>query len=186
MGRKRKSSPDVSSRSSRPRQALAPRHRVISVYKTASGRIGQSTSYINTTDAPPGSGQGAAATPLPSVPAVSVSDTELLLPQPDLPDFPMDDDEPGDIETDPTTTPSHKSSPLLDWAANYRDRYVDELLRHDGRAGSAQCAECGGNGILKCKDCFGCQLFCTDCFVSRHGHLPFHRALVRLISMMFE
>ena len=186
MGRRRKSSPDVSWRSSRPRQALAPRHRVISVYKSASGRIGQTTSYIETTNTPSTSGQGAAAIPPPSGLAVSVSDAELLPAHTDLPHFPMDDDGPefeGDMDTDPTTT--HKSSPLLDWAANYRDCYADELLRHDGRAGSDQCAECAGNGILKCKDCFGCQLLCTDCFVSRYAHLPFHRALVRLLSITF-
>ena len=38
--------------------------------------------------------------------------------------------------------------------------------------------KCEGDGLYKCKDCFGCQLLCRSCFAERHALLPFHRALV--------
>ncbi|KAN0113379.1 hypothetical protein V8E52_007780, partial [Russula decolorans] len=53
---------------------------------------------------------------------------------------------------------------------------LDELLRHDGRAGESSCLFCGdSNGLYKCKECFGCRLHCQACVIEQHASHPLHR-----------
>jgi hypothetical protein len=143
------------------------RHRSVTVYRSATGRLCQSTSYISVVDTPP------------SVPAsdeltTSANDpSELRLDLDTEPDITVSPDEFADTKQ----CDASKTTPLTDWIANYRQTYLDELLRHDGRAEVDFCANCGGNGSYKCKDCFGFQILCKLCFVKAHSHLPFHRAL---------
>ena len=63
----------------------------------------------------------------------------------------------------------------------YRQQYVDELLRRDGRGAytGLSCKGCRAHqGIIRCRDCFGTHLSCAECIVQEHRHLPFHRLLV--------
>jgi hypothetical protein len=72
-----------------------------------------------------------------------------------------------------------EDSPLLDWARNHQDAYLDEMVHHDGHARAVACSTgCGRKGGYKCKDCFRFCLSCCECFVKMHSHLPLHRALV--------
>jgi hypothetical protein len=74
---------------------------------------------------------------------------------------------------------------VADWIP-YRETYLDELLRHDGRGSNAalMCSNvgCGGDGIFKCRECMFENLFCCDCMVRRHSNLPLHRILVSAAS----
>jgi hypothetical protein len=92
---------------------------------------------------------------------------------------PMAEDEGAAATTNEDTFDRSEDPPLLEWAKIYRDVYLDEMIRHEGRAGVEACsAGCGGEGLYKCKDCFGFRLWCRECFVEVHSHLPLHRALV--------
>jgi hypothetical protein len=76
-----------------------------------------------------------------------------------------------------------KPTPIQDWLC-YRQQYVEELIRHDGRAGHFSCAGCGeDDGRFKCQDCFGSWLFCKSCLLDRHVQLPFHRIQVGVLSI---
>jgi hypothetical protein len=78
---------------------------------------------------------------------------------------------------------SQADSPLESWKVHDRSAYLDELLRHDGRAGESSCAFCGDcNGLYKCKDCFGGSLHCQRCVVQQHLFNPLHRIEVRTIT----
>lgn len=70
-------------------------------------------------------------------------------------------------------------NPNVTWL-QFRDRYLDELLRHDGRGGHEQmCGICKVyDGEYKCKDCFGPRLLCLSCLLKEHSHLPLHRVQV--------
>ena len=179
MNRKRKQSDVVVTRTRRPRPTAGPQNRTVSVYKTATGRLGQTTSYL----------------PAPEAAMLAES---VTIDVPDEVDI--------DINTDPGTSEDpgtlgdgsdsaedseeanvngygpRRLSRLLDWATNHRQHYLDELLRHDGRAGCNICVDCEGDGVYKCDDCFGFQLRCQSCFVERHAYAPFHRALVSVVS----
>ena len=70
-------------------------------------------------------------------------------------------------------------TPLAEWVKYHRDNYLDEFIRHEGRTGMDCCRnECQGEGLYKCKDCFGCRLWCRTCFVEQHAVTPLHRGLV--------
>lgn len=67
-------------------------------------------------------------------------------------------------------------SPLESWKVHDHSVYLDELLRHDGRAGESSCTFCGDdNGLYKCKECFGGRLHCKACIVQQHSSHPLHR-----------
>ena len=171
MGRKRKNEDAAVARITRP-QPSVPRTRIVSMHTTATGRVGQSTSFLG-------------VVPPPSVQAES-SGADKSHGQ-DESDFaneadffeasdPVEDNSGG---TPGPTDPSAKSTPLLDWVKNHRQAYLDELIRHDGRAGVVDCAKCGQPGFYKCKECLGFQILCSTCFLEQHTYLPLHRALVR-------
>lgn len=71
---------------------------------------------------------------------------------------------------------------LIEWLS-FRSSFLDELLRHDGRADYQQdtCASCEVKETLfKCRDCFnGCWLRCQGCTVKEHQDHPLHRVEVR-------
>ena len=88
----------------------------------------------------------------------------------------------NDFEDDVKTS---DNSPLREWANLHRTTYLDELIRHEGRAGVHTChSHCGKEGIYRCKDCFGTRTLCRDCFVAEHSHTPFHRPQVRLVFVV--
>lgn len=67
----------------------------------------------------------------------------------------------------------------------YREQFLDELIRLDGRAdfsGGALCSHCGKlDGDFRCSDCFGGRLSCCECFVNAHAFQPLHRVSVSLV-----
>ncbi|KAF7330698.1 hypothetical protein MSAN_02447900 [Mycena sanguinolenta] len=58
-----------------------------------------------------------------------------------------------------------------------RDEYLAELLWRDG-CGDASDTSCPGcdTGVptVRCRDCFGGKLYCTECSVCRHENVPLH------------
>ena len=64
----------------------------------------------------------------------------------------------------------------------WRDRFLQEFLRFDGRGywrDMEQCPLCGdGSPIIRCNDCFGRQLVCVVCARDHHRASPFHRIQV--------
>ncbi|KAI9069929.1 hypothetical protein FKP32DRAFT_1537310, partial [Trametes sanguinea] len=72
--------------------------------------------------------------------------------------------------------------PLKAWMP-YRDEYLDEVLRLEGRCitgDRADCAMCaGGVADLRCQECLGGLLLCKPCMLNAHRRLPFHRVQVR-------
>jgi hypothetical protein len=185
MARKRKNPDAPVVRINRPRHQLPPRNRTVSVHTTAAGRLGQSTSFVPSADTLP-----------PPEHTSNSSTAEIDLTTTDVdyggPEAGAEDDEgdsrddEGDSNNDEGDSESEidekslADSPLQEWARVHRDSYLDEMLRHKGRAGVVSCGEkCGREGIYKCKDCFGFQLVCRECFAERHSHSPLHRVLVR-------
>ncbi|KAF7797133.1 hypothetical protein EIP86_008325 [Pleurotus ostreatoroseus] len=60
----------------------------------------------------------------------------------------------------------------------YRQAFLDEDLRTEGRGDFSElkvCLECGTpNPCIRCKDCFGGELFCEGCTIKHHERLPLH------------
>ena len=160
MGRKRKNNDTTVARTTHPPPAV-PHARVVSMHTTATGRVGQSTSFV----------------PFNPVPTHDPDDSA------DFTDFldvsSIADEMTGGTSGEDASMGVEAYTPLQDWASNHRQTYLDEMMRHDGLAGVHTCAKCHQDGVYKCKECFGFQLLCQDCFVERHVHLPLHRALVR-------
>ena len=67
---------------------------------------------------------------------------------------------------------------MEDWLT-YRDTYLQEMLRHDGREEPqvALCG-CGKRGDYSCDDCAYCVYYCQSCLVNRHHFMPLHRIKV--------
>lgn len=67
------------------------------------------------------------------------------------------------------------------WTA-LRGEFLAELLRLEGRGKAAfqtSCHHClEGTPEFRCTDCFGQDLFCQGCLVSRHEVNPLHRVEV--------
>jgi len=165
MGRKRKNPDAAVGRIIRP-QALPSR--TVSVHKTATGRLGQSTAFVQSPPSPPHTSTSTDAAfnnhgLEPGAVDWSTSEAE---------DF--GDDE---VSQDPSSA-QNEFTPMLDWVANYREAYLDEMIRHDGWQPNDICQQCGSDGLYKCKDCLGFRLLCRDCFIGTHTHLPLHRGLV--------
>ena len=64
----------------------------------------------------------------------------------------------------------------------HRSIVLDELLRRDGLGDlttPGMCISCGNlPGEYRCSDCFGDIMWCLECTISSHCHLPLHRVQV--------
>ncbi|KAN0138134.1 hypothetical protein V8E53_004023 [Lactarius tabidus] len=59
-----------------------------------------------------------------------------------------------------------------------RSIYLNILLEMEGHPQITKCSLCAkGPAHIKCSDCFGANIFCNDCCLRHHLHLPFHRLL---------
>src|SRR5262245_62085582 len=132
-------------------------HRVVSVHRTATGRLGQSTTFISRPN-----DVSINAEPKHSIALENFDSVDTL------------DDDPA-----AQGRSNAKLSFLWEWAMKGRDSWLDELMRNEGRAGKQQCARCGGEGRYRCVDCSGFGLRCKNCLVKIHEYSPFHRAQVR-------
>ncbi|PPR06984.1 hypothetical protein CVT24_011010 [Panaeolus cyanescens] len=96
--------------------------------------------------------------------------------------------EPTSEEADPSKQKNNTNikDKLTEWKENKRQKYVDELLRHEGSIDPSRllaCADCEcdfeddpQSTPLRCLDCTdGYAMRCKDCTLSLHDNLPFHR-----------
>ncbi|KAF8153587.1 hypothetical protein K438DRAFT_1622801, partial [Mycena galopus ATCC 62051] len=73
--------------------------------------------------------------------------------------------------------------PMAQWVPR-RQRFLDELLRLEGRGDhrhQSKCANCdvaAAAAVWRCKDCFTDALFCQACLVRLHRDNPLHRVEV--------
>ncbi|KAJ7894472.1 hypothetical protein B0H14DRAFT_3426880 [Mycena olivaceomarginata] len=86
------------------------------------------------------------------------------------------------------------SDPALARFRSERDTYLGNMLRRDGciwPSAEDQCADCGepthasGPQIFRCKSCYGDELVCGGCMVTRHSAIPLHR-IERWNGLFFE
>ena len=82
---------------------------------------------------------------------------------------------------------------MLVWKEGFRDIYLEELLRWEGRGDAwdedeAKCLGCQARGIddpsageYRCLDCFLPSLLCQECCVQRHCMLPLHIVEVSIL-----
>src|SRR5580704_14865129 len=74
-------------------------------------------------------------------------------------------------------TPQHQSDYLKDWLP-WRGTYLKHLLEIEGRPGDGICDHCHHReGIFHCLDCLGDLIWCKNCCLKLHHHIPFHRIL---------
>jgi len=77
---------------------------------------------------------------------------------------------------------------LSEWL-EFRDSFLDELLRHDGLGDSFASTICSAcrerEGTIKCTDCFTQHLRCRHCIVEAHSNLPLHRIEVSIKLFLF-
>lgn len=85
----------------------------------------------------------------------------------------------------------YQDAPLKEWSSAYREEYLEELLRLEGRGNSAHvehCLSCGPSPspltqdkapVFRCDDCAGFLMECHTCCLKRHERLPFHLIKVR-------
>lgn len=184
MGRKRKNADDAVARFIRTPAIPHFRDRTISVHTTPSGRLGQSTSSLPSQVDPLMQDDALLQDDRPSAALDQSATTGVGIGWSLADELAVDGDdsmarseEPGQFEDDLKTS---DNSPLREWANLHRATYLDELIRHEGRAGAHNChRQCGKEGIYRCKDCFGSRTLCRDCFVEQHSHTPLHRPQVR-------
>jgi hypothetical protein len=184
MSRKRKGHDEVVARIFQAHPTPLLFDRTVSVYMTVTGRLSQSTSFLPSSMGP--ASEADLGDPGPS----STLNTETGSNNFASNNFALDEDlasraakenqsegfaDWGDTVEDIDAD----DSPLREWANIHRETYLDEMMRHKGCAGAHHCSgQCGGDGMFKCKDCFSYQLWCRNCFVKQHSHLPLHRLLV--------
>ncbi|KAF7798547.1 hypothetical protein EIP86_009769 [Pleurotus ostreatoroseus] len=93
------------------------------------------------------------------------------------------------VLTKPKAKRYENSDAPLTTFLKYRDAYLDEDIRTEGRGDYLNmdaCRECGSpDPCIRCKDCFGEELMCSECTVRRHQRLPLHR-LERFKDEQFE
>ncbi|KAJ7788496.1 hypothetical protein B0H14DRAFT_3576895 [Mycena olivaceomarginata] len=71
-------------------------------------------------------------------------------------------------------------NPHAQWARDDRERFLDELLRHDGRGDYVEQVLCGRPGcgrpdpMYRCVDCLHGCLYCKDCVQETHQRTPLH------------
>jgi hypothetical protein len=68
----------------------------------------------------------------------------------------------------------------------YRDTYLQEMLRHDGREGLQVtfCADCDNSGDFSCYDCAYRMHYCKDCLLNRHRLMPLHR--IKVLNLSYQ
>lgn len=80
-------------------------------------------------------------------------------------------------------SPFAQYRPVKVWKERYRFRWLEELLRGEGRGDHAAHAMCvcdhpscrGGMAEIRCKDCYGGELLSVECIVRDHARNPLHR-----------
>ncbi|KAJ7021526.1 hypothetical protein C8F04DRAFT_1273648 [Mycena alexandri] len=80
-------------------------------------------------------------------------------------------------------TPSDKS--LHEWRALH-DEFLREVLRLEGPRDASEefCPSCGTeNPTIRCKQCFGGELFCVGCCVAMHAANPLHIINVSVLPL---
>jgi CxC2 like cysteine cluster associated with KDZ transposases len=64
---------------------------------------------------------------------------------------------------------------MREWLQNYRQYFLEEMVRRDGLGGFEElplCYDCKDHsGSARCIDCFGDALLCPQCIVKAHQHL---------------
>lgn len=73
-------------------------------------------------------------------------------------------------------------NPHLHWIRHHREKYFDEIVRHEGRTDfrDATCPDCPLNTTetakpqYRCRDCFLEDMTCQGCCLRRHRRHPFH------------
>ncbi|KAH9017834.1 hypothetical protein EDB85DRAFT_1874207 [Lactarius pseudohatsudake] len=65
----------------------------------------------------------------------------------------------------------------MDQWVQLRRKYLDILLKMEGRPVNPICSTCRKYADIKCPDCIGANLFCKDCCTEAHSRSPFHRPL---------
>ncbi|KAJ7314860.1 hypothetical protein DFH08DRAFT_917800 [Mycena albidolilacea] len=78
------------------------------------------------------------------------------------------------------------------WVTSCRERFLDEMLRLEGRSDQRHQRKCGNclmdaaEARYRCKDCFSDALFCQACLVVLHKDNPLHRVEMWNDSAFFE
>ncbi|KAJ7878541.1 hypothetical protein B0H14DRAFT_3083030 [Mycena olivaceomarginata] len=77
------------------------------------------------------------------------------------------------------------------WLRNRRERFLDELLRLEGRGDhrwQTKCSTCPEvvGMVYRCRDCFTDALFCQPCVVTAHKDNPLHRVEMWRDGHFFE
>ncbi|KAF8439266.1 hypothetical protein L210DRAFT_3646022 [Boletus edulis BED1] len=67
--------------------------------------------------------------------------------------------------------------PILAWAQDDRQAFLDELLRLEGRCGHSEfCIACKTSpALFRCSDCLGTDMLCSSCLLESHQSTPLHR-----------
>ncbi|KAF7974192.1 hypothetical protein HWV62_13237 [Athelia sp. TMB] len=86
------------------------------------------------------------------------------------------------IKLAPAKRYQNSDAPLRTWLG-FRNEQLDERMRYEGRGDKvddSQCPGCYGVniGLYRCDDCFGRELVCVECCVSRHWTSPLHRVKI--------
>ncbi|KAJ7628915.1 hypothetical protein FB45DRAFT_1028980 [Roridomyces roridus] len=64
---------------------------------------------------------------------------------------------------------------LKHWVGKYHDEYLRVLVTREGLMGEETTCSCGLPADLRCTECLGGQLLCTDCMVDSHHARPLCR-----------
>lgn len=80
--------------------------------------------------------------------------------------------------------------PILPWKFRWRELFLQEMLRLDGRAEALKlthCPSCNAEGFpaYRCEDCRGAD-FCKDCMLRWHRYAPLHNMEVRRVGCYAE
>jgi hypothetical protein len=176
--RKRKSSSTLSI--SRP---YAQQARTIRFHRTANNRTSTSTSVSHSAlPVALSAGGGHPLKPL-TFSLQEYADDSML--QCDVTPADTQDLADSDHEVEPESKGKSKRrtrTKTLDEWSEYRDAYLQELLRHEGRASMSAtiCVECGQCGDFTCTDCAYRLHYCKPCMIDRHRLMPLHRVKVSL------
>lgn len=84
---------------------------------------------------------------------------------------------------------TYRQTKMENWLTGYRLIMLDEILRRDGLGDSETPGICVGcrklPGKYRCSDCFGDIMWCSECTVLSHRHLPLHRIQVSSKLLVF-